>query len=436
MKSNKLSILMVVVNIVFGLVIGICIYLYKQPMDTNMPARKMPQPNAFGYYVRASYKILYAEQCSEAIHSGSYAKSLSSNGRILPAPPKGIPRPYTLKRPYTINEKRALLKANEPVFKILNEGLKHECLVGRCQFVPAIENTNICRLEPLLVMKTMVYNESGKYYQAMNTCLDEIKLCSDMSKGVDMQGIIASMQVFTNTGIDIPKLVNHLDYWQARSAAARLENIQSGTVSFRDILREEKYTRLSRFSSGNMRFGLLPGRIRVKRSTMQIFIDNNKALIGRNWDSIRQKWELRRLRVDMDKVILHSSRPYAEYMKNPIPNSGLFMHISKDDFPMSRYWYEFNRCANDRLLFSLLLRAYMLEHGKYPAKLDDLVPGYLKKIPQDPFTAKGEYKYKSTGDSYILYSIGPDGRDNGGKLVLRASKRPNMKAKGDFVIRN
>jgi len=42
------------------------------------------------------------------------------------------------------------------------------------------------------------------------------------------------------------------------------------------------------------------------------------------------------------------------------------------------------------------------------------VPAYLKAIPADPFTAKGILKYKVTGKSYLLYSVGPDGKDDGG----------------------
>ena len=36
------------------------------------------------------------------------------------------------------------------------------------------------------------------------------------------------------------------------------------------------------------------------------------------------------------------------------------------------------------LLLNLSARAYELEKGKSPASAADLVPDYLKKIPQDP----------------------------------------------------
>jgi hypothetical protein len=63
---------------------------------------------------------------------------------------------------------------------------------------------------------------------------------------------------------------------------------------------------------------------------------------------------------------------------------------------------------------ALALAACKAEAGKYPEKLADLKPHYLKKIPNDLFIEKPLY-YKQTGEGYLLYSIGPDMKDNGGK---------------------
>jgi hypothetical protein len=38
------------------------------------------------------------------------------------------------------------------------------------------------------------------------------------------------------------------------------------------------------------------------------------------------------------------------------------------------------------LLIDLAARAYKLDKSKSPASISDLVPDYLKTIPQDPFT--------------------------------------------------
>jgi len=72
---------------------------------------------------------------------------------------------------------------------------------------------------------------------------------------------------------------------------------------------------------------------------------------------------------------------------------------------------------NGFLLVTLALHAYRLEHHHDPASLTELTPEYLKKLPEDPFVARDTFKYRVEGEGYVLYSVGPDGRDDGGTPV-------------------
>jgi len=73
--------------------------------------------------------------------------------------------------------------------------------------------------------------------------------------------------------------------------------------------------------------------------------------------------------------------------------------------------------ARHRLLVAdLAVLAYQLEKGTQPLALADLVPEYLSSIPEDPFSGK-PLLYRAAGRGYRLYSVGPDGRDDGGLLV-------------------
>jgi hypothetical protein len=69
------------------------------------------------------------------------------------------------------------------------------------------------------------------------------------------------------------------------------------------------------------------------------------------------------------------------------------------------------------LMIELYLRAYQLDHGRWPVRLSELVPDHLPAIPHDPF-GNGEIKYLLNSNSYELYSVGPDGVDNGGKPAV------------------
>jgi hypothetical protein len=60
------------------------------------------------------------------------------------------------------------------------------------------------------------------------------------------------------------------------------------------------------------------------------------------------------------------------------------------------------------------LAEYRARQGSYPAKLADLVPKYVAAIPKDIFSG-GPLHYSRQGDGYLLYSVGPNGKDDGGR---------------------
>lgn len=66
------------------------------------------------------------------------------------------------------------------------------------------------------------------------------------------------------------------------------------------------------------------------------------------------------------------------------------------------------------LQVAIALALYHRETGGYPEKLSELAPKYLRSIPLDLFSSK-EIIYARTGKDYRFYSVGPNGRDDGGR---------------------
>ena len=66
------------------------------------------------------------------------------------------------------------------------------------------------------------------------------------------------------------------------------------------------------------------------------------------------------------------------------------------------------------LQVALALAAFHADTGHYPAKLDDLAPKYLAKVPGDLFSGK-PLIYKPEKHGYLLYSVGVNGNDDGGR---------------------
>jgi hypothetical protein len=65
------------------------------------------------------------------------------------------------------------------------------------------------------------------------------------------------------------------------------------------------------------------------------------------------------------------------------------------------------------LRVALALAAFKSQSGAYPERLEELKPAFLKELPHDLFTSTS-LKYKRDDLGYVLYSVGPNGRDDGG----------------------
>jgi hypothetical protein len=72
------------------------------------------------------------------------------------------------------------------------------------------------------------------------------------------------------------------------------------------------------------------------------------------------------------------------------------------------------RCA----FATVALERYRRDHGRWPDTLDALVPKYLAVVPKDPQDGK-PLRFTQRPDNVIVYWIGPDGTDDGGKLDRR-----------------
>jgi hypothetical protein len=87
----------------------------------------------------------------------------------------------------------------------------------------------------------------------------------------------------------------------------------------------------------------------------------------------------------------------------------------------------------DECAVACALERYRLANGKYPESLDALVPKFIAAIPHDVITGE-PLKYRLTGDGqFIIYSIGWNETDDGGKIVMTADGKEVDATQGDWV---
>ena len=66
-------------------------------------------------------------------------------------------------------------------------------------------------------------------------------------------------------------------------------------------------------------------------------------------------------------------------------------------------------------IVAIALERWRLAHaGQLPASLFELVPDYLPAVPADPYDDQ-PLRYRKLPRGYVVYSIGPDFTDDGGK---------------------
>lgn len=75
------------------------------------------------------------------------------------------------------------------------------------------------------------------------------------------------------------------------------------------------------------------------------------------------------------------------------------------------------RCA----VVMLAVERYRRAKDRWPEALTDLVPAYLANVPLDPVDG-APLRYRRLADGVVIYSVGPDGQDNGGKLDKNPAK--------------
>jgi hypothetical protein len=76
------------------------------------------------------------------------------------------------------------------------------------------------------------------------------------------------------------------------------------------------------------------------------------------------------------------------------------------------------------MIVLLAAERYRLAHGRWPESLEALVPEFLPKVPTDPYDRKA-LRLRRLADGLVVYSVGPDGKDDGGHL-----NRQNLLAPG------
>jgi hypothetical protein len=158
-----------------------------------------------------------------------------------------------------------------------------------------------------------------------------------------------------------------------------------------------------------------------------------EKLVGpaRNKLERKDRWRSRRLRWWRD-FQLALNRAYDEQIACYHPETqtwdrtaseqmeaGTRSEFSENSFlpaalPSFSYQLLFHQATLRLAEIACVLERFKRARGGYPQKLEELVPDFTARLPLDP-CGGGAFRYRCDAPgSYLLYSVGLDGRDDGG----------------------
>lgn len=83
---------------------------------------------------------------------------------------------------------------------------------------------------------------------------------------------------------------------------------------------------------------------------------------------------------------------------------------------------------------AIALKRFHLRHGRHPETLAELVPQFLSAVPIDPWSGEPLAYRRNAAGGFTLYSVGEDGRDDGGDITSATpARQPDLWSGRDAV---
>ena len=428
-RKSKLSrgekALLIAVSTFVGLFAAIIFYmqyLNRTPLVVIPPPPPWPNPNARDYYINAakaltSYQVKTCDGPCEISIDGIFSiQGADFQPGAGPGVAACVAKAKATHYFYLTMPSRAevarLLQLNAPALAMMRQGLQYEF---RDKFPNPFESASPelegCRkLESCLFLDIAMRHCHGDWYGIVQDELDDMRLGESIANG----GRIINFYVGTEWQMNSCELMNcniwqaidHLTAEQTHEAAKRLKGIVHQHTSYAEVLQEEE--RITQ--SGMMKAFSTPGW----RNELAPFTDDMRLAVLKYACTYSKQQVMDDYTRYMQALIAYAGLPYAVSRTAPAQPKDPYCDLYFVRAEQARFKDIVNQTQNNMLLVSFALRSYYLEHGRYPATLQALVPGYLQAVPADPFALSASLHYHLKGAKYLLYSIGPDGIDNGG----------------------
>ena len=307
-------------------------------------------------------------------------------------------------------EKDALIRRNAKALRLLRQGFAYSYATPRPASASAGNGLTMIKfraLARLLKLEAGDRAEHGDWNGAVNSDLDAMQLGEMCVHGGAVIEELIGIAIQAIGRVDLGDKIEHLNAPQCRQAIARMDRIMKMHEPLALVIRQDEREELRElrqmFQQPDWRRQFAKNDLADGISLAQI-------------QALDQKTLTRDYSRYMEKIADLSRRPYSKTALQGVTPTPAVSILGMAAAPV--VCIETNgRTQISFLRTALALQAYRSLHGQYPQTLTQLTPAILPKVPADPFGGDAPLRYRRNSAGYLLYSIGPDGRDDHGQAI-------------------
>ncbi len=391
-----------------GLILGAIFSLHNRRPELVIPSHALPKPNGYDDFVRA----------------GQLASAMQHKA------PASMIQPPSQAQLFGVCA--ACAKDIQPAHSVLRRALREP------YFHPAIRSAFDAFTRNDALFREMARELTGEaeYYEYINqpgkaadTLLDGMEMGATLPRGGSLITDLVGIAVEAICARPLDRIIPRLSPQELRHVLGRLDRIEAKRSSFADVLTEDKWTNAATILEFIQNPNIRPLAILTGHG---IGPDGFPTTTwSERWDAIgfafvNKEKLLREFLSYEDAEVPEARRPYHLGASVSAPNSVFTFDALREAWPKHLIPPTVARLLRTEVALYL----YRAEHARFPTSLAALVPRYLPAIPVDPFTgaARRPFRYRPKSTGFLLYSVGPDMRDDGGMPVRYPADKP-----GDIV---
>lgn len=314
-------------------------------------------------------------------------------------------------------QKQAVLDANRDVLQQCRRLLQRPVWVTRLIPQPDDPTMEYFRhVARLFAAQGKLHEQQGRVGEAMESYLDGLLFADRIARGGSTLHLIARFASSVVLFEAVPPVIPRLSATEAHAAAQRVQHLLEEEYPLEHVLTQEFRTTLLGWHNTTRGMAMRGWRLDLPQSApeRQMLLRPKKPIT-----EAAQRYALQWL--EQAKQPYSQMTPVAYVPPLDTLPEGLVVRSPEDLFShVTRYVYLQTRL---RLLYTALrLEEFRKTQGRYPASLRELGEG---PFFNDPFSGR-LFVYRLQGSSYELYSVGPNGTDDGGIPAVESALRREL----------